>query len=73
MYNRGNSDLIPALMEEFSLLTSYKNYSLSAEYSLVKNAIYEDYGLFASDPNVIERTIRNFGNYKVLKLMFSAY
>lgn len=72
MYNRGNPNLIPSLTDEFSLLTSYKNYSFSAEYSFIKNAIYEDYALSALNPNVIEKTIRNFGDFQGLKLLFSA-
>ncbi|GET44931.1 outer membrane beta-barrel family protein [Capnocytophaga felis] len=71
MYNRGNPDLRPRLDDEFSLLATYKSISASLIYSFIKDAHYEDYRLFASNPNVVERTIRNYADFQALKLMLS--
>lgn len=73
LYNRGNPNLVPTLTDELSLLTTYKNYSLAVEYSYIKNSIYEDYRLSDFNPNVVEKTIRNFDDFQKLKLTFSAY
>ncbi|GIJ96675.1 hypothetical protein CAPN001_12440 [Capnocytophaga stomatis] len=71
MYNRGNPDLRPRLDDEFSLLATYKSISASLIYSFIKDAYYEDYRLFASNPNVVERTIRNYADFQSLKLILS--
>lgn len=73
LYNRGNSNIVPTLTDEISFLTTYKNYSLAVEYSFIENSIYNDYRLHISDPNVIEKTIRNFEDYQTLKLVFSGH
>lgn len=72
MYNRGNPDLRPRLDDEFSLLATYKSISASVIYSFMKDAYYEDYNLLASNPNVVERTMRNYDDFQSLKLVLSA-
>lgn len=72
LYNRGNPNVVPRLTEEINLLTSYKNYSISLNYSYIKNGIYQEYLLSASNPNVVEKTIRNFDAFQALKLTFTA-
>ena len=72
LYNRGNPNIVPTLTDEFSWLTTYKDYSLSAEYSIAKDGIFTDYQLYALNPNVVEKTLRNFDTYQTLKLVLSA-
>jgi hypothetical protein len=72
LYNKGNPDLVPTLTDEFSWLTTYKNYSLSTEYSIVRDGIFTDYQLYTLNPNVVEKTLRNFDTYKTLKFVLSA-
>ena len=72
MYNRGNPDLRPRLDDEFSLLATYKSISASVIYSFMKDAYYEDYNLLASNPNVVERTMRNYDDFQILKMVLSA-
>lgn len=72
LLNRGNPYISPRLSDDFSVLTSYKNYSVSLNYSFVHNGFYEDFSLSSTNPNMVERTTRNFGDFQNLKLVFSA-
>ncbi|WP_264845826.1 outer membrane beta-barrel family protein [Capnocytophaga catalasegens] len=73
LYNRGNPNVVPRLSEDVNLLTSYKNYSFSVNYSYIKNGIYQEYLLSASQPNVVEKTLRNFDSFQTLKFTFSTH
>ncbi|MDO4228522.1 MAG: outer membrane beta-barrel family protein [Capnocytophaga sp.] len=73
LYNRGNPNVVPRLSEDVNLLASYKNYSLSVNYSYIKNGIYQEYLLSASQPNVVEKTLRNFDTFQTLKFTFSTH
>lgn len=72
LFNRGNPNISPRLSDDFSVLTSYKNYSLSVNYSFIHNGFYQDYFISTFNPNIVERTTRNFADFQSLKLVFSA-
>lgn len=73
MYNRGNPNIVPQLSEDINLLASYKNYSFSVNYSYVKDGIYTSYGLSSLNPNVVEKTLRNFDDFQTIKMVLSAH
>ncbi|MDO5106242.1 outer membrane beta-barrel family protein [Capnocytophaga sp.] len=72
LYNRGNPNLRPRLADEFTILATYKIVSASLAYSFIKDAYYEDYRLFDANPNVVERSMRNYDAFQTLKLVLSA-
>ena len=73
LYTKGNSNLNPQLTDEFSILSTYKNISVSLIYSYIKNGIFQDYGLYSLNPNIIEQSPRNFEDFHNLKLLVTGY
>ena len=71
LYNRGNAELAPQLSSDFNLLTSYKHYVLSLQYSLIDDAAYTLYRL-SSNPAVVENTLVNAGRFETFKAVFTA-
>ncbi|WP_454980928.1 TonB-dependent receptor domain-containing protein [Capnocytophaga haemolytica] len=71
LYNRGNAELAPQLSSDFNLLTSYKHYALSLQYSLIDDAAYTLYRL-SSNPAVVENTLVNAGRFETFKAVFTA-
>ena len=72
LYDRGNPYIIPQLNDEWTALATYGPISASLMYGHIRNAIHNDYSLSAINPNVIEKTIRNYDNYNLLKGVLNA-
>ena len=67
LYNRGNSSITPQFVEDVSLLTTYKNFTFSLNYQYTEKGIFQEYRLSSFNPDVMEKTIRNFDNYHAIK------
>ena len=72
LYNRGNPLVVPQLTDEWNALATYGPLSAAVIYSHFHKAIHDDYGLSATDPNVIEKTLRNYDDYNTLRCVLNA-
>lgn len=72
LYNRGNPLVVPQLTDEWNALATYGPLSAAVIYSHFHKAIHDDYGLSATDPNVIEKTLRNYADYNTLRCVLNA-
>lgn len=72
LYNRGNPYIVPQLTDEWSALATYGPLSASVSYSNIHKGIYSDYQLSSINPDAVEKTIRNYDDFSVLKCVLNA-
>ena len=72
LYNRGNPYVVPQLTDEWSALATYGPISASVSYSNIHQGIYSVYQLSSVHPDVVEKTLRNYDDFGMLKCVLNA-
>ena len=72
LYNRGNPYIIPQLTDEWNTLATYGPISASVTYSHIHKGIYADYQLSSINSDAVEKILRNYDDFSLLKCALSA-
>ena len=72
LYNRGNPYITPQLTDEWNTLATYGPVSASVTYSLIHKGIYSDYQLSSINSDAVERILRNYDDFSLLKCTLNA-
>ena len=67
LYNRGNPYITPQLTDEWNTLATYGPVSASVTYSHIHKGIYADYQLSSINSDAVERILRNYDDFSLLK------
>ena len=72
LYNRGNPYITPQLTDEWNTLATYGPVSASVTYSHIHKGIYADYQLSSINSDAVERILRNYDDFSLLKSTLNA-
>ena len=72
LYNRGNPYITPQLTDEWNTLATYGPVSASVSYSHIHKGIYADYQLSSINSDAVERILRNYDDFSLLKSTLNA-
>ena len=72
LYNRGNPYITPQLTDEWNTLATYGPVSASITYSHIHKGIYADYQLSSINSDAVERILRNYDDFSLLKSTLNA-
>ena len=72
LYNRGNPYITPQLTDEWNTLATYGPVSASVTYSHIHKGIYADYQLSSINSDAVERILRNYDDFSLLKCTLNA-
>ena len=72
LYNRGNPYITPQLTDEWNTLATYGPISASVTYSYIHKGIYADYQLSSINSDAVEKILRNYDDFSVLKCALNA-
>ena len=72
LYNRGNPYITPQLTDEWNTLATYGPVSASVTYSHIHKGIYADYQLSSINSNAVEKILRNYDDFSLLKCALNA-
>ena len=72
LYNRGNPYIIPQLTDEWNTLATYGPISASVTYSYIHKGIYADYQLSSINSDAVEKILRNYDDFSLLKCALNA-
>ena len=72
LYNRGNPYITPQLTDEWNTLATYGPVSASVSYSHIHKGIYADYQLSSINSDAVERILRNYDDFSLLKCALNA-
>ena len=72
LYNRGNPYITPQLTDEWNTLATYGPISASVTYSHIHKGIYADYQLSSINSDAVERILRNYDDFSLLKSTLNA-
>ena len=72
LYNRGNPYITPQLTDEWNTLATYGPVSASVTYSHIHKGIYADYQLSSINSDAVERILRNYDDFSLLKCALNA-
>ena len=72
LYNRGNPYITPQLTDEWNTLATYGPVSASVTYSLIHKGIYADYQLSSINSDAVEKILRNYDDFSLLKCALNA-
>lgn len=72
LYNRGNPYITPQLTDEWNTLTTYGPVSASVTYSHIHKGIYADYQLSSINSDAVEKILRNYDDFSLLKCALNA-
>jgi hypothetical protein len=72
LYNRGNPYIIPQLTDEWNTLATYGPISASVTYSHIHKGIYADYQLSSINSDAVEKILRNYDDFSLLKCALNA-
>ena len=72
LYNRGNPYIIPQLTDEWNTLATYGPVSASVTYSHIHKGIYADYQLSSINSDAVEKILRNYDDFSLLKCALNA-
>ena len=72
LYNRGNPYITPQLTDEWNTLAIYGPVSASVTYSHIHKGIYADYQLSSINSDAVERILRNYDDFSLLKSTLNA-
>lgn len=67
LYNRGNPYITPQLTNEWNTLATYGPISASVTYSHIHKGIYADYQLSSINSDAVEKILRNYDDFSLLK------
>ena len=67
LYNRGNPYITPQLTDEWNTLATYGPISASVTYSHIHKGIYADYQLSSINSDAVEKILRNYDDFSLLK------
>ena len=67
LYNRGNPYITPQLTDEWNTLATYGPVSASITYSHIHKGIYADYQLSSINSDAVEKILRNYDDFSLLK------
>ena len=67
LYNRGNPYITPQLTDEWNTLATYGPISASVTYSHINKGIYADYQLSSINSDAVEKILRNYDDFSLLK------
>ncbi|MFC2634480.1 MAG: TonB-dependent receptor domain-containing protein [Capnocytophaga granulosa] len=72
LYNRGNPYITPQLTDEWNTLATYGPISASITYSHIHKGIYADYQLSSINSDAVEKILRNYNDFSLLKCALNA-
>ena len=72
LYNRGNPYITPQLTDEWNTLATYGPVSASVSYSHIHKGIYADYQLSSINSDAVEKILRNYDDFSLLKCTLNA-
>ena len=72
LYNRGNPYITPQLTDEWNTLATYGPVSASVSYSHIHKGIYADYQLSSINSDAVEKILRNYDDFSLLKCALNA-
>lgn len=72
LYNRGNPYITPQLTDEWNTLATYGPISASVTYSHIHKGIYADYQLSSINSDAVEKILRNYDDFSLLKCTLNA-
>ena len=72
LYNHGNPYITPQLTDEWNTLATYGPVSASVTYSHIHKGIYADYQLSSINSDAVERILRNYDDFSLLKSTLNA-
>lgn len=72
LYNRGNPYITPQLTDEWNTLATYGSISASVTYSYIHKGIYADYQLSSINSDAVEKILRNYDDFSLLKCALNA-
>ena len=72
LYNRGNPYITPQLTDEWNTLATYGPISASITYSHIHKGIYADYQLSSINSDAVEKILRNYDDFSLLKSTLNA-
>ena len=72
LYNRGNPYITPQLTDEWNTLATYGPVSASITYSHIHKGIYADYQLSSINSDAVEKILRNYDDFSLLKCALNA-
>ena len=72
LYNRGNPYITPQLTDEWNTLATYGPISASVTYSHIHKGIYADYQLSSINSDAVEKILRNYDDFSLLKSTLNA-
>ena len=72
LYNRGNPYITPQLTDEWNTLATYGPISASITYSHIHKGIYADYQLSSINSDAVEKILRNYNDFSLLKSTLNA-
>ena len=72
LYNRGNPYITPQLTDEWNTLATYGPISASITYSYIHKGIYADYQLSSINSDAVEKILRNYNDFSLLKCALNA-
>lgn len=72
LYNRGNPYITPQLTDEWNTLATYGPVSASVTYSHIHKGIYADYQLSSINSDAVEKILRNYDDFSLLKCALNA-
>ena len=72
LYNRGNPYITPQLTDEWNTLATYGPISASITYSHIHKGIYADYQLSSINSDAVEKILRNYDDFSLLKCALNA-
>ena len=72
LYNRGNPYITPQLTDEWNTLATYGPISASVTYSYIHKGIYADYQLSSINSDAVEKILRNYDDFSLLKCALNA-
>ena len=72
LYNRGNPYITPQLTDEWNTLATYGPVSASVTYSHIHKGIYADYQLSSINSDAVEKILRNYDDFSLLKSTLNA-
>ena len=72
LYNRGNPYITPQLTDEWNMLATYGPVSASVTYSHIHKGIYADYQLSSINSDAVEKILRNYDDFSLLKCALNA-
>ncbi len=72
LYNRGNPYITPQLTDEWNTLATYGPISASVTYSYIHKGIYADYQLSSINSDAVEKILRNYDDFSLLKCTLNA-